>query len=146
MEPCAHRLFVYGTLLAVSEHPLSRRLVGGARRLGAGHIQGRLYVVTEVDAEGQNRYPAAVPSADPADRVWGEVWHIEDQTIWPEFDAYEACSEDWPEPHEFLLRRLPVVMDDGQTLWARAYLYSWDLSRAELVASGRFAQKMPSVR
>ena len=57
--------------------------------MGAGHIQGRLYVVTEVDAEGQNRYPAAVPSADPADRVWGEIWHIEDQTIWPEFDAYE---------------------------------------------------------
>lgn len=146
MVETGQNLFVYGTLLAVSEHPFGQRLQAAAKRVGAGSIRGRLYIVSEVDAHGQNHYPAAIPCADPGERVWGEVWRVTDETIWPEFDAYEACSPEWPEPHEFLLRAVPVTMETGETLWARSYLYGWDLSGARHVPSGRFAERMPDAR
>lgn len=145
MSDPQNRLFVYGTLLAVADHPLGARLRSAGQRIAAGSIQARLYVITEVDALGENRYPGAVPSGTAGDRVFGEVWDIEDPSIWPEFDAYEACTADWPEPHEFLLRSVPVETDDG-VIWARSYLYAWDTSRAEPVPSGRFDLRMPDAR
>lgn len=141
------RLFVYGTLLAVAQHPLGDLLRAKARLLGPGHIQARLYIASEVDDQGPNTYPGAVPSADPADKVFGEVWEITDKdALYPVFDRYEACTEDWPEPHEFLLRSVPVTLETGTQVWAGSYLYAWDTSRCELVPSGRFSQVAPDVR
>ena len=61
MDEIWTRLFVYGTLKPVAEHPLGRLLLDGAYSLGTGSIQARLYLIREVDAEGDNSYPGALP-------------------------------------------------------------------------------------
>ena len=139
MERGFDKLFVYGTLLTASGHPLSELLRTGARLVGAGSIQARLYIISEVDEQGPNSYPGAVPSAYPEDRVWGEVHEVlTPEPLFAAFDDYEACTPGWPEPYEFLLRPVDVTLEDGGTVRAGAYLYTWDTSRAEAIPSGRF--------
>ncbi|KNG95601.1 gamma-glutamylcyclotransferase family protein [Pseudaestuariivita atlantica] len=140
-------LFVYGTLRASADHPMGRLLRDHARLVGRGHIRARLYVIDDPDEPGQNFYPGALPSPDPEDRVHGEVYEVVDpEAVFPAFDRYEACSPDHPEPHEFILREVPVTMEDGATLRARSYLYSWDVGDAERVTSGRYEDRAPDVR
>lgn len=140
-------LFVYGTLLTIADHPMGALLRQYGRMIGTGSIQARLYIIDDPDDPGQNFYPGALPAANPADRVYGEVYEITDpDAVFPAFDRYEACSPDWPEPHEFILRRVTVTLADGAVLPAVSYLYSWDVSGAEPVPSGRFAGPAGAVR
>lgn len=140
-------LFIYGTLMSVAEHPLGTLLRDNARFVGAGSIQARLYSITEVDAHGPNSYPGALPSPDPANRVFGELWQVTNPgPVWPALDRHEACTPDWPEPHEFLLRPVPVALDDGRTMGAVSYLYAWDVSTARPIPSGRYDRVSPDVR
>ncbi len=140
-------LFVYGTLLGNSGHPMGAHLRRHATSHGIGSIQARLYIIEEVDAEGLNAYPGAVPSAEVKDRVHGEVYQIQNcAALFPVFNRFEACSPDWPEPYEFLLRPVDVTMADGEVLRAASYLYTWDTSRATLVPNGRFDRVLPAAR
>lgn len=139
-DPRPDHLFVYGTLQTSAEHPLGDLLRAAAVHVGTGSIQARLYIVEDPDPV-DNRYPGALPSPDPADRVYGEVYQVlEPSRVFGALDAYEACSPDWPEPHEFMLRRVEVAMADGGALTAGAYLYTWDVSTARHVPSGRFTE------
>lgn len=147
MDGADQRLFVYGTLKPEAAHPLGVLLLEGARLIGRGSVQARLYLVTEIDAEGVNSYPGAVPSAEPGDRVHGALFEITDpDRLFPAFDRFEACSPDWPEPHEFLRRRAPVTMEDGAVIRASVYFYAWDTSRAQLIPSGIFEGVSPQTR
>ncbi len=115
--------------------------------IGRGSIQARLYIINDPDDPGQNFYPGALPSPRAADRVYGEIYEVHaPDDVFDAFDAYEACSPDWPEPHEFLRRKVMVRLDDGTYREAISYLYSWDISEAEHVPSGRFHQIAPNVR
>ena len=140
-------LFVYGTLLTVADHAMGALLRAHSRFVGSGSIQARLYIIDDPDAPGENSYPGALPAAAPQDRVWGDVYHLDNpSTVLPAFDDYEACSDKWPEPHEFMLRRVTVRMKDGSELGARSYLYTWDVSGAQRVPSGRWTQVARDVR
>lgn len=140
-------LFVYGTLLAGAQHPMGALLRAHAREVGRGHIQARLYIIEEVDDQGLNSYPGAVPSAVPGDQVHGVVYEVlNPDPVFDAFNDFEACAPGWPEPYEFLLRPVDVKMADGAFLRASSYLYTWDTSRATLVLSGRFEQVAPDVR
>lgn len=139
-------LFVYGTLLAVADHPMGRLLRGGATLIGQGWFRGRLYIIDDPEEPG-NRYPGAVPSGFAADRVHGEIWHLTDtERLIDAFDVYEACDPSRPEPHEFTRRVIPVTGEDGATVWAASYLYAWDTSRASLIPDGQFTHHMPDTR
>ncbi len=144
----ATHLFIYGTLLAAADHPMGRMLAEQARLIGRGSIQARLYIVHEIDAQGPNSYPAAVPSAFADDRVYGEVHEITGPTapLFAAFNDYEACAPGWPEPYEFMLRDIDVAMEDGTTVTAGCYLYTWDTSRADPVPSGRFTGSAAGTR
>lgn len=134
-------LFVYGTLLTVADHPMGNLLRDHSVFRGRGSIRARLYMIDDPDDPGQNFYPGAQPSGDPQDRVFGELYELTNpDAVLPSFDDYEACSPNWPEPHEFLRRKVPVTLEDGTTLPAVTYLYTWDVSSAEHIPSGRFAQ------
>ena len=141
-------LFVYGTLLSVAEHPMGDLLRQSAQPVGEGYIQACLYIIEEIDAQGLNRFPGAVPSARPHDRVFGALYHAHSpEPMYTEFDAYEACAEGYPEPYEFLLRPVDVHMEkDQQIIRAASYLYTWDVSEATLIPSGRYAERSPDVR
>lgn len=140
-------LFVYGTLLAEARHRMGDLLRAHGHAVGPGHIQARLYLITEEDAEGVNTYPGAVPSAFAKDRVHGLLYAVDaPEKVLPVFDDFEACTPRWPEPYEFLRRPVDVVVPDGAPVRAESYLYTWDTSRATLIPSGRFAQPAPDVR
>ncbi|MCV6584615.1 MAG: gamma-glutamylcyclotransferase [Marinibacterium sp.] len=140
-------LFVYGTLMTSAAHPMGQLLRDKAQRVGLGSIQARLYVIDDPDDPGNNFYPGALPSGRAEDRVWGELYKIlDDEDLFEAFDAFEACSPDWPEPHEFLRRNVVVTLEDGAQRWAACYLYSWDVSTARPIASGRYTEIAPHVR
>lgn len=140
-------LFVYGTLLTVAEHEMGTLLRANSTFVGSGSIRARLYVIDDPDDPGQNSYPGALPAADPKDRVWGDIYQVKSpETVLPAFDAYEACSPDWPEPHEFMLRKVPVLLEDGTEIAAHTYLYTWDVTTAQHVPSGRWTQVARDVR
>ena len=133
------RLFVYGTLLQGANHPLGEFLRANAELIGPGSIQAQLYVITEPQS-GAETYPGAVPSTDPATRVYGELYALKGNAaeLLAVLDDYENCSADWPEPHEFRRAIVPVALSAGRTLRATAYLYCWDVSRARRLPGGRF--------
>ena len=140
-------LFVYGTLTEAAAHPMGQVLRTHADPIGTGHIQARLYLIHEVDDQGPNSYPGAVPSARPEDRVHGVVYRV--RTPGPLFEAldnFEACAPGWPEPYEFLLRPIDVTMEDGPQLRAASYLYTWDISQATPIPSGRYTDADPTIR
>lgn len=144
----ASLLFVYGTLLTNAGHPLAGLLRTRARMLGAGSIRARLYIIDDPDDPGNNAYPGAVPSADPRDRVHGEVHALKGDTaeLFAILDDFEACSPRWPEPHEFLRRRMSVEMAGGDRVEATVYLYTWDVTRARHVETGRYDGSLGAVR
>ena len=140
-------LFVYGTLMASAGHHLGELLRKNGSLISKGHIRARLYLIEEFDAQGHNIFPGAVFSADPNDVTHGEVWEIHDKDrVFPAFDAYENCGPDWPQPNEFLLRPVDVTLADDTILRAASYLYTWDVSHARHIASGRLAAPMPLTR
>ena len=114
---------------------------------GRGSIRARLYIIDDPDAPGENSYPGALPSGNPSDRVFGELYEIHaPEIVFPKFDDSEACSPRWPEPHEFLRRTVSVTMESGEAREAVTYLYTWDVSTAERVPSGRYTLVSPEVR
>lgn len=140
-------LFVYGTLQTVAEHRMGHLLRQHARLVGEGSICARLYIIDDPEDPGANFFPGALPSPDPADRVHGEIYELVDPApLMPELDRLEACGPEWPEPHEFLLRSVEVSLDGAGAARAWCYLYTWDVTGAERVMSGRFTEVAPDVR
>jgi len=147
MDTYPEYLFVYGTLLARSGHPMGALLREHADEIGTGSIQARLYIIEEEDASGHNAYPGAVPSPHVTDRVHGALYQVRNaEPLFQVFNDFEACAPGWPEPYEFLLRPIDVTFQDGAILRASSYLYTWDTSRATHIPSGRFEAFAPEVR
>lgn len=113
-------LFVYGTLLTTSGHPMHNYLRGYCDFLGPASIGG-----IKIDL---GDYPGLVPSGDPDDRVEGELYRIHDgasEKLFDGLDRYEGCSDDDPEPHEFFRHRQDVTLLADQKVYeAWVYLYN----------------------
>jgi len=146
-DQAGSRLFVYGTLLADANHAMGSLLRRHATRIGTGSIRARLYIVPD-PFDRTNAYPGAMPSGDASERVYGEVYAISGDSgrLLATLDEFEHCSQERPEPHEFMRRTVPVTMQDGTSLPATVYLYTWDVSRARFVPGGRFEGDGSTVR
>jgi len=143
----ALHLFVYGSLQTSANHRYGDLLRRNARLIGTGSIQAHLYIVRDPH-DSTNAYPGAVPSADPANRVFGELYALgpDSEGLLEALDEFEHCSADWPEPREFLRCRTGVVVSDGVAVQALAYLYAWDVSGAQLLSGGRFLDDGADIR
>ena len=128
------RLFVYGTLMRGFDHPMARLLSANADFIGDATCRGRLYLV--------KHYPGLVPSDDPADIVFGELYRLrEREAMLREFDMYEACGDGFPEPTQYVRRVLAVTLADGSTGEAWTYIYNWPVEQLARIESGRFLQR-----
>jgi gamma-glutamylcyclotransferase (GGCT)/AIG2-like uncharacterized protein YtfP len=128
------RLFVYGTLMRGFDHPMAQLLSRSADLVGEARCQGRLYLVKD--------YPALVPSTDPADVVYGELYRLRQPAeLLREFDIYEACGEGFAAPTEYVRRLLSVTPHEGGAVDAWTYIYNWPVAHLTRIASGRFLER-----
>lgn len=116
-------LFVYGTLLTTSGHPMHNFVRGYCDFVGSASIGG-----IKIDL---GEYPGLIPSGDPNNRVAGELYRIHadaDKKLFEGLDRYEGCSEDDPEPHEYFRHRQEVILDSDKNVYeAWVYLYNGQL-------------------
>ena len=132
MDPdsASTHLFVYGTLRRATDNPM-HQLLYGTTLVGTGIFQGKLYDL--------GNYPAAVPSDDPADRVHGEVYRLDDPpTTLALLDRYEACTEADAWPHEYVRTVVPIRLDDGGEAATQIYLYNRAVAELTPVGSGDY--------
>ena len=128
------RLFVYGTLMRGFDHPMAKLLSRSADFLGPARCRGRLYLV--------KHYPGLVLSDDPADIVFGELYRLRARDeLLHEFDMYEACGENFPQPTEYIRAMLPIALDDGSAAEAWTYIYNWPVTKLPRIASGKFLEQ-----
>jgi gamma-glutamylcyclotransferase (GGCT)/AIG2-like uncharacterized protein YtfP len=129
--PMNPHLFVYGSLMSTAGHRMGARLRAEARLVGAASIQGRLYRVSW--------YPGAVASADPEQRVHGEVYALGDPSrtlAW--LDAYEGIVPGSEEAGEYRRLERPARLATGVEVTAWVYLYWKDVAGFTLVPDGRW--------
>ena len=123
-------LFVYGTLRCDTDTDMYRLLAAHATYIGTARYRGRMYRI--------DYYPGVVPSDEPVDTVYGEVYRLADtDLILAALDEYEGCS-----PHRtgtpLYVRRAECVNLEGQPLLAWIYLYNLPVTGCERIASGDF--------
>jgi gamma-glutamylcyclotransferase (GGCT)/AIG2-like uncharacterized protein YtfP len=128
------RLFVYGTLMRGFDHPMAKLLSANADFIGQARCRGRLYLI--------KHYPGLVLSDDPADIVFGELFRLRERdAMLHEFDMYEACGENFPQPTEYVRQMLPLALDDGSATEAWTYIYNWPVTKLPRIASGKFLEQ-----
>lgn len=104
-------LFVYGTLKRKYQHPIFTLLVQHAEYYAEAFFNGKLFLLTG--------YPCAIPSNQPEDRVLGELYQLKQpDVLLYNLDAYEGCSEQYPEPKEYVRGRRLVHSTDRITIGA----------------------------
>jgi gamma-glutamylcyclotransferase (GGCT)/AIG2-like uncharacterized protein YtfP len=124
-------LFVYGTLMRSADHEMGQLLARNAEYVDEAIFQGRLYLI--------ETYPGVVPSEDPADKIFGEVYRLQHATgVLAELDRYEACGAGFSEPTEYVREIRLVQLAAGGTLEANIYVYNWPVQEQHRIPSGRF--------
>ena len=124
-------LFVYGTLMSGYDHPMARWLAERADSQGEAVCQARLYRV--------KHYPGLVLSADPADRVFGELFRLREvESVLAKLDEYEGCGPGAAEPTQYIRTVQAVVLPDQSTVEAWIYLFNHPLAGLSRIVSGRF--------
>ena len=84
-------------------------------------------------------YPGAVPDADCADLVHGELYALPHaEAIWPALDAWEDCAPYAADP-EYRRRPITVTRPDGSRCAAWVYCYLRAVDESTRLASGRYA-------
>ena len=124
-------LFVYGSLMAGSRHPMGDRLRREARLLGEATIEGRLYRISW--------YPGLVAGGQPGEHVHGEVYALENPAralAW--LDEYEGLVPGNPNAGEYERIELPVRLSTEETLTAWVYVYRGETAKLARVLSGRW--------
>lgn len=112
-------LFIYGTLLSALNHPMHDVLKRYAELSAEVTLQAKLFDL--------GRYPGVVLSDNQKNRVKGEIYKISDcGKLFKVLDRYEGCSDEFPEPHQYLRRVVPVQADDDTKIDAWVYLFNWN--------------------
>ena len=127
-------LFVYGTLLPDSTHPLAQRLARESEDLGPAEAPGLLY-----DLGG---YPGLRHLPGAPQRVRGRLLALHrpaHSLAW--LDAYEGCSARDPRPHEYRRQRIRVDTPHGPR---QAWAYLWQGRRGRVIAGGDWLTRQPA--
>lgn len=120
-------LFVYGTLMAATHHPMAQRLARESRLVGAATIRGWLYDL--------GSYPALVQAGEGDGEVHGEVRSLSRPAASLQWlDAYEGIVPGRECDYERVERR--VRLENGSELTAWVYLYRAPVTGRRLIESG----------
>jgi len=122
-------IFVYGTLRQETATTMSQHLRKQCDFVSTGFLQAQLF---EVDG-----YPGAVMSDNVHDYVIGDVFTGQTSIV-QELDHYEECSDDFPQPHEYVRQQHPVTLSNGDVVQAWVYLFNRDVSDLFHIQSGDY--------
>jgi len=123
-------LFVYGTLLRRSPHPMARRLEEKARFVGEARLAARLYDL--------GRFPGIHPPRAGDDWVHGDLFDL-GVTAPETLRAMDAYETDESAPGAWFERgEAPVVLADGRRAAAWVYWFRGDVDEARHIPSGRY--------
>ena len=123
-------IFVYGTLRKGAATPMSDVLARHCDYFADGLMQGKLFEV--------NGYPGAIASNNPKETVYGELYRIiNSEKIWPLIDDYEGCTDQYPQPHEYLREKRPIAML-GSCISAWVYIFNQDVTGLSQIESGDY--------
>ncbi len=94
-------------------------------------FQGKLFNIGE--------YPGVVHSQQSSDIVHGEVYVLKNpEIVLEKLDDYEECSDQYPEPTEFMRKKTNVKLKSGQNMNVWIYVYNRSTSGLEQVESGDY--------
>lgn len=128
-------LFVYGTLMSATRHPMAARLARESRLVGPAVIRGRLYDL--------GSYPALVEAGADDGVVYGEVHALTNPAdSLPWLDAYEGIEPGRECEYERVERA--VQLDEGHELAAWVYVYRAPLTGRPLIENGRWLARFAS--
>lgn len=127
-----NRIFVYGSLRKEFDHPKHELLNKNGELLGAGSCSGKLYLI--------DWYPGVLPSDDPTDQVYGEVYEIHQhfEAVIESLDHYEGCAPEFPEPHLYVRRIETITLEHGGSTNAWIYFYNHNPDGERLIPGGDF--------
>ena len=125
-------LFVYGTLLRRSRHPMARVLAERARHVGTATVPGRLYDL--------GRYPGMLEPQTDTDWAYGDLYELGERamTTLAELDAYELAES--PLPAYFERQSAEAIRADGTRVSAWVYWYRGEVTANQRIASGSYTQ------
>ena len=126
-------LFVYGTLMRRAKHPMHAHLARHAQFVGEACFNGRMYEL--------GGYPGAVASADPNDKIFGELYRLKNpDAVFRALDEYEGCGPNDPQPTEYVRRKTVVCRQDGEAVESWIYLYNRPSQNLRRITSARFRE------
>ncbi len=127
-------LFVYGTLRRDSNSEMYRLLARYGQFVGDATYRGKLYMV--------DYYPGLVPSDNPRDAVFGEVYKLScPDLVLSRLDDYEKCGPKVSEPTEYVRRKQYVKLKSGEAIRAWIYIFERPTAGLQLIESGDFLRK-----
>jgi len=130
-------LFVYGTLMSQAESEVHDILTRHASLIGPGSYNGKMYLIERPD--GSLEYPGVVPSSDPEDVVYGEIYRLDGpKEILPRLDEYEECAPTSPKPHEYRREVVDVRGPSGEAKRSFIYLYNRPTDDLPVLKDGSF--------
>ncbi len=123
-------IFVYGSLKRNIANPMGAMMRAHANYMAEAIIAGRIYDL--------GPYPGLVLE-DCGTAVYGELYEIvRPNALLSLLDAYEGCSEEDQQPHEFS-RVLATVRDnEGQDYRAWVYVYQGAVDPQWVLTSGYY--------
>ncbi len=125
-------VFVYGTLMLASGHPMGIKLAAEADFVGPAKVQGQLYDF--------GKWPGLYLSDDAAETVHGEAWRLRSPGSLDWMDEYEGIRPGIAQP-EYERIQHKVTIDKLGTVLASLYAYRWPIDYHPRIMSGCWLDK-----
>ncbi len=109
-----NKIFIYGTLHHSMGNRYSRFLERNAQYMGVATKKGKLFNI--------GRYPGAVKSHNPEDKIKGYLYSVEDiEHLLNTLDEYEGYDKS--SPNQSLFKRERVLVEDKNNKKHLAWIY-----------------------
>lgn len=123
-------LFAYGTLQSEFKTDISSKIAKSLVPCGTGYFYGRLFEI--------EHYPAALLDIKCGYKIYGQLFEVLDQAVWPILDEYEECTESFPLPHEYTRQEIEIINETETKTRAWVYLYNHATEQRFEILSGNY--------
>lgn len=113
------------------KNPFAVYLQRNSTYIGQGYFHGILYDL--------GAYPAAIPSKNTEDKVYGELYQLKENWIpvLNAMDEYEGVGVQFPQPNQYYRENVNIYLDE-QEIIAWVYFYHNPRYYKRIITSGRY--------